>query len=311
MKKCLQSEVESKKGIIFDIKRYAIHDGPGIRTTVFFKGCPLRCLWCCNPESYKSVPEIVYTDRLCIHCGSCQMVCPNNAIKISKNKLEIIREKCKGCGICAIECPANALELSGKPYSVKELLAEVEKDGTFYQKSEGGVTVSGGECTMQSEFLLSFLKKCKENYLHVTLDTCGFAEWEIFKKIIKYVDLVLFDIKIIDEEKHIKYTGKSNKLILEKLNQLSRIGIPIIIRIPLIPGFNDSEKEIRAIADMVSKLKNITEINILPYHRLGESKHTRLGNEYKMKDVKPPNDACLEKAKSFLMCEGIKIKIGG
>ena len=311
MKKCLQSGVESKKGIIFDIKRYAIHDGPGIRTTAFFKGCPLRCLWCCNPESYKSAPEIVYTDRLCIHCGSCQMVCPNNALKISKNKLEIIREKCNGCGTCAIECPANALELSGKPYSVKELLAEVEKDSTFYQTSEGGVTVSGGECTMQSGFLLSFLKKCKENYFHVTLDTCGFVEWEIFKKIIKYVDLVLFDIKIMDEEKHIKYTGKSNKLILENLHQLSRIGTPVIIRIPLIPGFNDSKKEIRAIADMVSKLKNITEINILPYHRLGESKHTRLGKDYKMKDVKPPNDACLEKAKSILMCEGIKIKIGG
>jgi len=311
MKKCLQNEVESKKGIIFDIKRYAIHDGPGIRTTAFFKGCPLRCLWCCNPESYKMNPEIIYTESRCIHCGSCQMVCPNNAIKISKSKLEIIRENCNGCGICTIECPANALELSGKPYSVKELLAEVEKDSTFYYKSEGGITVSGGECTMQSEFLLSFLKKCKENYLHVTLDTCGFVEWNIFKKIIEYVDLVLFDVKIINEEKHIKYTGKSNKLILENLNKLSKIGIPVIIRIPLIPGFNDSEKEISAIADIVSKLKNIQEVNILPYHRLGESKHTRLGNEYKMKDIKPPKDACLEKVKSFFMGKGIKIKIGG
>ncbi|TFG16602.1 MAG: glycyl-radical enzyme activating protein, partial [Promethearchaeota archaeon] len=177
--------------------------------------------------------------------------------------------------------------------------------------SEGGITVSGGECTMQSEFLLSFLKKCKENYLHVTLDTCGFVEWNIFKKIIEYVDLVLFDVKIMNEEQHIKYTGKSNKLILENLNKLSKIGIPVIIRIPLIPRFNDSEKEISAIADIVSKLKNIREVNILPYHRLGESKHTRLGNEYKMKDSNPPNDACLEKAKSFFMNKGIKIKIGG
>jgi len=311
MKKCVQNEVEPKKGIIFDIKRYAIHDGPGIRTTVFFKGCPLRCLWCCNPESYKMSPEIIYTERRCIHCGTCQMVCPNNAIKISKNKLEIIRENCNGCGICAIECPANALELSGKTYSVKELLAEVEKDSIFYHKSEGGITVSGGECTMQSKFLLSFLKKCKEKYFHVTLDTCGFVEWNIFKKIIEFVDLVLFDVKIINEEKHIKYTGKSNKLILENLNKLSKIGIPIIIRIPLIPGFNNSEKEISAIADIVSKLKDIQEVNILPYHRLGESKHTRLGNEYKMKDIKPPNDACLEKAKSFFTSKGIKIKIGG
>jgi len=311
MKKYLQKEAGSKKGIIFDIKRYAIHDGPGIRTTAFFKGCPLRCLWCCNPESYKMAPEIVYTENRCIHCGSCQMVCPNNAIKISKNKLEIIRENCKGCGICAIECPANALELSGKPYSVNELLAEVEKDSTFYQQSEGGITVSGGECTMQSEFLLSFLKKCKENYLHVTLDTCGFVEWNIFKEIIKHADLVLFDVKIINEEQHIKYTGKSNKLILENLNKLSKIGIPIIIRIPLIPGFNDSEKEMNAMADTVSKLKNIQEVNILPYHRLGESKHTRLGNEYKMKNTNPPTYACLEKAKNFFISKGIKIKIGG
>jgi pyruvate formate lyase activating enzyme len=311
MKKCLQKEIESKKGIIFDIKRYAIHDGPGIRTTVFFKGCPLRCLWCCNPESYKMSPEIIYTESRCIHCDSCQMVCPNNAIKISKNKLEIIRENCNGCGICAIECPANALELSGKPYSVKELLAEVEKDSTFYQKSEGGITVSGGECTMQSEFLLSFLKKCKENYLHVTLDTCGFVEWNIFKKIIEYVDLVLFDVKIMNEKQHIKCTSKSNKLILENLNKLSKIGIPVIIRIPLIPGFNDSEKEISAMADTVSKLKNIQEVNILPYHRLGESKHTRLGNEYKMKNTNPPNDPCLEKTKNFFMSKGIKIKISG
>lgn len=311
MKKYLQNEIESKKGIIFDIKRYAIHDGPGIRTTAFFKGCPLRCLWCCNPESYKTTTEIIYTESRCIHCGSCQMVCPNNAIKISKNKLEIIRENCSGCGICAFECPANALELSGKPYSVKELLAEVEKDSTFYHKSEGGITVSGGECTMQPEFLLSFLKKCKENYFHVTLDTCGFVEWNIFKKIIEYVDLVLYDVKITNEENHIKYTGKSNKLILENLKKLSKKGIPIIIRIPLIPGFNDSEKEMSTIADMVSKLKNIQEVNILPYHRLGESKHTRLGNEYKMKDIKPPNNACLEKVKSFFINRGMKIKIGG
>lgn len=311
MKKCLKNKIESKKGIIFDIKRYAIHDGPGIRTTAFFKGCPLRCLWCCNPESYKTATEIIYTESRCIHCGSCQVVCPNDAIKISKNKLEIIRENCSGCNICALECPANALELSGKAYSVKELLIEVEKDSTFYYKSEGGITVSGGECTMQPEFLLSFLKKCKENYFHVTIDTCGFVEWNIFKKIIEYVDLVLYDVKITNEEKHIKYTGKSNKLILENLKKLSKIGIPIIIRIPLIPGFNDSKKEVSAIADMVSKLKNIQEVNILPYHRLGESKHTRLGNEYKMKDIKPPNDVCLEKAKSVFLSKGIKIKIGG
>ena len=311
MRKLIQNKAGSERGIIFDIKRYAIHDGPGIRTTVFFKGCPLQCLWCCNPESCKINPEIIYTESLCIHCGSCQLVCPNQAIKILKNKLKIVRKNCIGCGICANACPTNALKVSGKQYSVDELLKEIEKDNTFYLVSEGGVTVSGGECTVQAEFLLSFLKKCKQRYLHVTLDTCGFVKWRTFKKIVEYVDLVLFDVKIVNEEKHIKYIGKSNKLILENLLKLSKIGVPIIIRIPLIPRFNDSEQEINAIADLVLKLNNIKEVDVLPYHRLGESKYPKLNRKYKMRGVKPPGDECLGKIKNWFKNYGIKIKIGG
>jgi len=311
MRKLIQNKAGSERGIIFDIKRYAIHDGPGIRTTVFFKGCPLQCLWCCNPESRKINPEIIYTESCCIHCGSCQLVCPNQAIKILKNKLKIVRKNCIGCGICANACPTNALKVSGKQYSVEELLKEIEKDNTFYLVSEGGVTVSGGECTVQAEFLLSFLKKCKQRYLHVTFDTCGFVEWRTFKKIVEYVDLVLFDVKIVNEEKHIKYIGKSNKLILENLLKLSKIGVPIIIRIPLIPRFNDSEQEINAIADLVSELNNIKEVDVLPYHRLGESKYPKLNRKYKMRGIKPPGDECLGKVKNWFKNYGIKIKIGG
>jgi pyruvate formate lyase activating enzyme len=289
-------------GTIFDIKRFAVHDGPGIRTTVFFKGCPLRCLWCHNPESMKIEPQIVFFESKCIGCGECFKRCPNGAIEATPEGRKYHRDKCTLCGTCVKYCYAEATVMEGKIVSVEEVIEEIKKDIPFYENSGGGVTLSGGEPTMQPEFCVAVLRESKKAGMHTALDTSGYAKWEVFREIMEYVDLVLYDIKHMDPSKHKEYTGLPNDIILANLEKLDELDIPIEIRMPMIPGMNDSEDNLSAASQFLSEMKNVERIKLLPYHRLGEGKYERLDMEYKLKDIEPPDTSRMEQLTEFVRC---------
>jgi pyruvate formate lyase activating enzyme len=288
------------RGTIFDIKRFAVHDGPGIRTTVFFKGCPLRCLWCHNPESMKIKRQIVFFENKCIGCGECFKRCPNGAVEATPRGREYHRGKCTLCGTCVEYCYAEATVMQGKVASVEEVIEEVKKDMPFYENSGGGVTLSGGEPAMQSEFCIAVLRESKKAGMHTALDTSGYVKWDILSRILEYVDLVLYDVKHMDPLKHKEYTGLSNRLILSNLRKLDKLGIPIEIRMPMIPGVNDYEGNLAAVSGFLSEMRNIGRVKLLPYHRLGEGKYERLDMKYKLKSLEPPDKARIEKLAEFM-----------
>jgi pyruvate formate lyase activating enzyme len=300
-----------KQGLIFDIKTYAIHDGPGIRTTIFLKGCPLSCLWCDNPESQNFSREFIFWPDKCLHCDACISACKKNAIiKKSKNLKEINANKCDFCGNCVQVCYAEALQIVGQQISVDGLLEEIEKDTDFYLESGGGITFSGGEPFSQPEFLYEMLVACKERNFHIAIDTCGYVSWNILKKMSPYVDLFLFDIKLMDEEKHRKYTGVSNKLILAMLEKLVK-NHHVIIRIPLIPQINDDENNIRRMGEYLSKLNKIEEISHLPYHKLGISKYEIVNKRYAVRNIIPPTQDRINDVLRVLERFGFKLNVGG
>ncbi len=255
------------KAMIFDIQRNSFVDGPGIRTTVFLKGCNLKCAWCHNPESQCFTKQMMFYKSKCTDCGKCKEVCPYNL------------EKCDFCGKCVLYCPNNARKICSREISADEVLSEVIKDKMFYNSSNGGVTFSGGECMLQTDFLKEVLKLCKENGIHTAVDTAGCVPWENFVKIMPYTDMFLYDIKCADEEMHKKYTGVSNKLILENLKLLSNeFNGEIIIRIPVIGGVNDNVEEMQKIADLLNEM-HYSKTELLPYHKMGEYKYEALGNK--------------------------------
>lgn len=271
-------------GMIFDIKKFAINDGPGIRTAVFLKGCPLKCWWCHNPESQEKSPELSFSPDKCIGCGFCQSVCPNG----------LNRENCIHCGKCTAKCYAGARELIGREASVSEILAEVIKDRPFYENSGGGMTISGGEPLYQPDFTALLLAAAKQEGLHTCLDTSGFASWSVVKKILPLVDLFLYDLKETDAEKHLLYTGVPLDIILENLQKIDAAGGKMILRCPLIPGLNDRKAHAAEIARIASGLKNLQEINLMPYHPLGESKLVRLGKDSRYSGDFAPKQALEE-----------------
>jgi len=263
--------------MIFDIKKFAIHDGPGIRTTVFLKGCPLHCLWCHNPESQEFKPELSFIPEKCIGCGWCFRQCPTGAQQMEDGKHLIDRAKCLRCGKCAEQCYAGANTMIGKEMTAEDVLSEVLKDKPFYETSGGGMTISGGEPMMQFDFTRELLNAAKKAGLHNCLDTCGFAPLERYLDLLPDVDLFLYDLKETDPELHEKYTGVPLSPILENLSALDRSGAKIILRCPIIPGLNDREKHFMTIAAVAQTLSHVVEINLMPYHPLGESKLQRIG----------------------------------
>lgn len=297
------------KGKIFDIKQFAVHDGPGIRTTVFFKGCPLNCWWCHNPEGISPGDDIFFYKTKCIGCGTCIEVCPENAIK-QEDAISIDRDKCTSCGICADNCPSDALKNAGRTVTSDEVIAEIRKSIIFYDSSNGGVTFSGGEPLMQPEFLKDLIDGCREEEIHITLDTSGHVDTDTFESIIDDVDLFLYDLKIMDDEKHKKYTGTSTDKVLKNLKLLSKKGKEVIIRFPVIPGITDTDENIEKIIDFLSDIKNVSEIDILPYHNV-EEKYKKLGKEYKLNVVKSPDESKIKQIKERFEKGGFLVKEGG
>jgi len=299
-------------GMVFDIRRYSIHDGPGIRTTVFHKGCPLDCLWCHNPEGKVREQEFMWWKERCIECRDCQKVCAKGAISFPDESLLLDRRKCDLCRACVDACHSQALTLVGKKMTVTQVVTEIEKDVFFYDESGGGVTFSGGEPLMQPYFLHSLLKACEQLGIHTAVDTCGYANPDVLSRISQHTDLFLYDVKVINDEKHMKFTGVSNNLILENLKKLSHNGQRIIVRFPLIPGVNDDEKDVLELGAFVSSLKNVEELSILPYHKSGVEKAKRLK---KTKDLSftshSPSTETLNEIAKKLKDFGLKIQIGG
>jgi len=297
-------------GLVFDIKHFAVHDGPGIRTTVFLKGCPLRCLWCHSPESQNSRPEIAFYSDLCMGCGACVEACPNGAQTMGPVKVR--REICLGCGACADACYAGALVKIGDWVAVEEVLHEVEKDKLIYETSGGGVTLSGGEPAAQSLFASKLLKSLKGAGYHTALDTSGHAPWEAFEGVILHADLVLYDLKHMDPKTHEELTGVSNGLILSNLRRLSQqVSKTIVIRVPVVPGLNDSTDNIEAMADFLEGLGGIEAVELLPYHNIGAPKYEALGWEYLLSHLQTPTRDRLVKMRGQLEARGLRTILEG
>lgn len=265
------------KGNVFNIQRFSLHDGPGIRTTLFLMGCSLRCRWCHNPEGLKSEIALQYNEKDCIGCRACQSVCPYGVHQVDENGHRVDFEKCRLCGKCMELCPTHALTKSGSEYTAEELAALAARDRLAYAK-QGGVTFSGGEPLLQADFVADTAKRCKElGVPTVTIDTAGNVEWEAFEKVIPWTDFFLFDVKAASEEIHLAATGVSNRRILDNLKRLDETGRPVYIRVPVIAGINDSDEEIAKIGDILNGLKNVAEIRLLPYHTFGREKYLTLG----------------------------------
>jgi pyruvate formate lyase activating enzyme len=299
-------------GWVFNIQKFSVHDGPGIRTTVFLKGCPLRCAWCDNPESQSKEPHMVFWDERCIRCNTCLSVCPQSAIVADEaGRKQVSPERCDLCGRCLEECYAGALERIGRLVTVDQVLSLVEEDRPFYDQSGGGVTLSGGEPFTQPGFSQSLLRGCQERGIRTAIETCGHAPWKVCQALLPHLDLILYDLKEVDPVRHRRYTGVSNELILNNLRRLARTDKPIVVRRPVIPGYNDDEESIHALARFVRQLDTVREINLLPYHRFGQGKYERLGTEYPMGDEPSLKEEEVAGLRDVLVSYGFQVKIGG
>jgi len=328
-----------ESGIIFDIKKYSINDGPGIRTTVFLSGCPLACLWCHNPESQSLRPELLYRANRCLGCGTCMDICPENAIsmevenqdtenadkhgEIFVKKSVLFREirvfrvpriftdrsKCTRCQTCISACYSGAREFSGREMTVGEVMSQVEREIPFYDESGGGVTFSGGEPLMQPGFLAALLKACRKQEIHTVVDTSGFANWNVFEQIRQDVDLFLYDLKQMDSIRHKEVTGVPNEPILENLRRLSAVGAKCVVRIPLIPGINDDEVNLVESGKFLAGLGQLEGVELMGYHDIAQAKYEGLGMEYRLKGLKSPSVDALERAESVMSRFNFRVKV--
>ncbi|MGM0216597.1 glycyl-radical enzyme activating protein [Enterococcus sp. AZ109] len=301
---------KEKTGMIFDIQRFSVHDGPGIRTIVFFKGCPLRCQWCCNPESQVFSKQLMLIQKNCISCGMCAPVCPQGAISYTP-EVTIDRSKCINCGKCTDVCFSEALTMTGKEMTVNDLIVELRKDEVHYRKSNGGITLSGGEALAQPEMATALLAAGKEQGWHTAIETTGYARKEVLEKILPYTDLVLLDIKHLNSVKHQKYIGQPNDLILKAAQVIAEFpGVELVVRIPVIPDFNDSPEDIAAIA-LIAKHLKATKINLLPYHPYGSNKYGHLDMTYLAADIDTPSTNRMTILQELVEGIGVPCKIGG
>jgi pyruvate formate lyase activating enzyme len=296
-------------GLVFNIMRFATHDGPGIRTTVFFKGCPLFCWWCHNPEGQNFQPDRLYFEERCRHCLDCAAICPQHAIREVGGLIQT-SDACDVCGACTEVCMAEARQIAGRRYTASELLGIIEKDTIFYDDSGGGVTLSGGEPLSQPEFASAVLDGCRKRGIHTTLETCGCAQPRVFRDIAGRADLVLFDLKLVDTWKHKTYTGVSNEFILENLEERVRRRLPVKVRIPVVPGINDAPEDVHAFAGYLGRLRP-PAIELLPYHRVGSDKYRRLGMDYRLTATEPPAPEALQQFRAALAHQNLQVTIGG
>ena len=301
------------KPYIINIQKFSVHDGPGIRTTVFFKGCPLRCAWCHNPESQHYGREFLFDGEKCTGCGYCVKGCNQGAIHVEEYKATTDTEKCTLCEACTDYCLLNNREIAGKQYEIEELVGILLKDQIFYEQSGGGVTLSGGEVmTQDMDYIEELCKRLKAHQISIAIDTCGMASKENYARLLPYIDLYLYDIKAMDDEIHKKYTGQSNQQILANLEYLTDQSANLNIRIPVIPLVNDSEEEIFAIITYLKKHVGYPQINLLPYHNTGSSKYAKLGREYETKAFQVPDHIQMERLKKLFEEHGFTaVKIGG
>ncbi len=306
----VQSIREKIEGRVFNIQRYSVQDGPGIRTTVFLKGCPLRCAWCSNPESQNPAPEIVHRDSLCNNCGQCVQACPVRAISVESKKISINRQICTECGKCLEVCIPGALKIMGQTLTVEDVFEQIRKDAEFYRDSGGGITVSGGEPLSQPDFVAALFQLCQKRGFETCIETSGCAGGGALDKVLPFTSLVLFDLKLSEPASHLKWTGKTNTEIISNLDRVVSSKIPVIIRIPLIPGINDYEEELTRLAQIaVDMLPRPGKVNLLPYHRFGMGKYAQLDREYALPELITQKDPEVQKNKELFESFGLECEI--
>lgn len=297
-------------GMISRIARYSVHDGPGIRTTVFLKGCPLRCWWCHSPESQQRGPQLALKPDRCVRCGACIEACTEHAASLGPTGPITDRALCRVCGECAGLCPSGAREITGVEMTADALMAEIARDVVFFEQSGGGVTFSGGEPLVQPDFLEAVLRKARAAGIHTAVDTCGYAEASSVARVIEHTNLFLFDLKVLDEARHAEITGVSNRPILENLRLLIDAGADVRVRFPLVSGVNDETGDVEALAAFVKDI-GLLHVDVLPYHRAGLAKYERYGLDYRLPDLQPPGEATVERVVAVFRRNGLDARIGG
>ena len=301
--------MENITGTVFNIQRYSIDDGPGVRTTVFLKGCPLTCLWCSNPESQNPAPEVSWRYTSCKQCGTCVGVCPSASITLDAGEIRVDRKKCDYCGKCVDMCVQEALSISGKPMTVEEVFKVIKRDYDYYEASGGGITASGGEILGQAGFVAALFQRCREESIGTCADTSGFGDPAALKRILEYSDLVLYDLKHMDPQEHKRACGQSNELILSNLEIALESGVEVIIRVPLIPDYNTSDEALTAIAQAVREKTCDAEVNIMPYHSYGANKYRMIGKMYQLDDLRELMQQEKNRAKEIFESVGLKCEI--
>ncbi|MDR3332959.1 MAG: glycyl-radical enzyme activating protein [Synergistaceae bacterium] len=303
--------VEPVRGIVFDVKRYALHDGPGIRVTVHLKGCPLSCWWCHNPEGQDFNPRLLFRGNRCIACDRCLCSCPRGAISAEEGRMTTDSNLCLACGRCAEACPSGAREICGREMSALDVVEAVMKERIFLEQSGGGVTLSGGEPFEQPEFVYAILEECKRRGIRTAIDTSGFAEADVLLDTTSLTDLYLYDVKHMDPERHKEYTGVDNDIILSNLRKLRESGAAIVARMPFIPGVNTDDVNLRATGEFLAKVGGVAALSLLPYHSAAEDKHGRWGMDYRLSGALPPTEYSLRRAAGIIEGCGVKVAIGG
>ncbi len=298
------------QGIITQIQRFSVHDGPGIRTTVFFKGCNLRCFWCHNPETHRLEPELQLQLARCIGCGACLAICPVGAHRLEDGQRRFDRELCQACGRCAAECYAEALVLVGRQVSVEEVMADILADRPFYESSDGGVTLSGGEPLLQPAFAAALLAACRVAGLHTAIETAAHVPWERLEALLPLLDLIMLDIKLLDDAAHREVTGVSNRRILENARRLGATGVPLIVRTPVVPGVNDTAEAIGAIAQWIAPLPNLARYELLPFHPMAAGKYESLERAYAARNLARPTPENMEALADIARWHGLAVHCG-